>query len=119
MTIKECYDIMGDSYDSVLKRFGSEALVERFALKFENEQSYNNLKVNLEQKNLDEAFRAAHTLKGVCLNLGFDSVYEPSSQITEILRAGSFDGCEKYLPQLEEQYNKLIDALEKFKKSKN
>lgn len=119
MTIKECYDIMGDDYESVLKRFGSEALVERFALKFENEQSYNNLKENLEQKNLDEAFRAAHTLKGVCLNLGFGSVYEPSSQITEILRAGSFDGVDKYMPDLEEKYNKLIEALENFKKSKN
>ena len=31
----------------------------------------------------EEAFRAAHTLKGVCLNLGFDELYEVSAEITE------------------------------------
>lgn len=35
MTIKECYEAMGDNYDNVLKRF---------ALKFLNEKSYQNIK---------------------------------------------------------------------------
>lgn len=46
-------------------------------------------------------------------------MFEPSSQITEILRAGSFEGCEKYMPELDEKYNKLIGVLEEFQKSKN
>ena len=110
MTIKECYEAMGDNYDNVLKRF---------ALKFLNEKSYQNIKEYYAKQDIDEVFMAAHTLKGVCLNLGFDSVFEPSSQITEILRAGSFDGCEKYMPELDEKYNKLIGVLEEFQKSKN
>lgn len=119
MTIKECYDAMGDNYESVLQRFGTEALVERFALKFLNEKSYQNLKDCYTAGNIDEAFRAAHTLKGVCLNLGFDSVFEPSSQITEILRTGTLDGCDKYFPDLDEKYNKLIELLEQFESCKN
>ena len=33
-----------------------------------------------------QAFRAAHTIKGICLNLGFDKLYQASSDITEQLR---------------------------------
>jgi hypothetical protein len=30
----------------------------------------------LENKNYEDAFRSAHTLKGVCQNLSFDRLYE-------------------------------------------
>ncbi len=32
---------------------------------------------------MEDAFRAAHTLKGVCLNLGFSDLYHTSYDITE------------------------------------
>ena len=34
MTIRECYEKTGSDYESILKRFGSEAMIQRFALKF-------------------------------------------------------------------------------------
>lgn len=40
MTTKECYEKIGSNYDSVLSRFGNEALVKRFALKFLKDPSY-------------------------------------------------------------------------------
>ena len=86
MTVKECYEQMGSDYESVLGRMGSEAMIKRFALKFLQDPSFNNLKENLEKNDGEEAFRAAHTLKGVCLNLGFDELYEVSAEITEKLR---------------------------------
>lgn len=36
----------------------------------------------------ESAFRAAHTLKGVAQNLGFDALYRASSALTEHLRGG-------------------------------
>ena len=40
----------------------------------------------MENKNYEDAFRGAHTLKGVCQNLSFDHLYEVSNELTELLR---------------------------------
>ena len=40
----------------------------------------------MENKNYEDAFRSAHTLKGVCQNLSFDRLYEVSNELTELLR---------------------------------
>ena len=70
MTVKECYEQMGADYEGVLGRLRSEVLIKKFAKKFLDDGSFRSLKDNLAQKNGEEAFRAAHTLKGVCQNLG-------------------------------------------------
>ena len=31
MTIRECYEKTGSDYENILKRFGSEAMIQRFA----------------------------------------------------------------------------------------
>ena len=74
MTVKECYEQMGADYEGVLGRLRSEVLIKKFAKKFLDDGSFRSLKDNLAQKNGEEAFRAAHTLKGVCQNLGFDNL---------------------------------------------
>lgn len=111
MTVKECYEQMGSDYEGVLGRMGSEAMIKRFALKFLQDPSFNNLKENLEKKDGEEAFRAAHTLKGVCLNLGFDELYEVSAEITEKLRGRETDGSEDMFKKVEEKYQKTVNAI--------
>lgn len=86
MTMRECYEAIGGNYEAVLGRLHSEALIRRFALKFLENQSYIQLKQALENKNYEDAFRGAHTLKGVCQNLSFDHLYEVSNELTELLR---------------------------------
>ena len=86
MTMRECYEAIGGNYKDVLGRLHSEALIRRFTLKFLEDQSYLQLKQALENKNYEDAFRGAHTLKGVCQNLSFDHLYEVSNELTELLR---------------------------------
>ena len=97
MTIKECYEKVGSDYDGVLKRLGSEALVKRFAVKFLNDP--------------EKAFRAAYTLKGVCLNLGFTELYKVSAELTEVLRGRETAGSDELYAQVKEQYTTLTDAI--------
>ncbi len=111
MTIEQAYEKMGADYKGVLTRFMNEALVTRFAGKFLTDTSFDDLKNALAAKDVATAFRAAHTLKGVCLNLGFDNLYKPSSELTEVLRAGTMDGSEELMKQVEEQYAVTINAL--------
>ena len=111
MTVKECYEQMGADYEGVLGRLRSEVLIKKFAKKFLDDGSFRSLKDNLAQKNGEEAFRAAHTLKGVCQNLGFTNLYQPAYELTEVLRAGTLEGSKEWFDRVTEQYNITIDAI--------
>lgn len=78
MTVEECYIKMGANYQDVIKRLPSVSMIEKFALKFREDTSFQELEKALNDKQVEIAFRAAHTLKGVCMNLGFDHLYKPS-----------------------------------------
>ena len=114
MTIKECYESIGADYADVLNRMmQKEALVIRFAKKFVDDKSYETLCEAMNDKNVEEAFRAAHTLKGVAQNLSLKALYEPASELTEKLRAGEMDGTEEMLEKVAVEYQKTIDAISK------
>ena len=115
MTIRGCYENMGSDYDGVLRRLGSEAIIARVAVKFLNDPSFNDLKIALAENRIQDAFRAAHTLKGVCVNLGFDKLYEFSSELTELLRAGITDGADVLFARIEESYGMTVNAITSFR----
>lgn len=110
-TIREAYEKMGGNFEETVTRLTSEAFVQRFAGKFVNDPSFNDLKQALDAKDAELAFRAAHTLKGVCQNLGFSNLYKPASDLTEILRGGSMDGFEEPWGCVQEQYEITLAAL--------
>ena len=99
MTMQECYKAIGGNYEAVLGCLHNEALIQRFTLKFLEDQSYLQLKQALENKNYEDAFRSPHTLKGVCQNLSFDRLYEVSNELThEIQRLSNEILSDKSLP---------------------
>ena len=110
MTVKECYEQMGSDYEGVLERLGSEAIVKRFALKFLQDPSFAQLKESLAKNDGEEAFRAA--LKGVCLNLGFDELFEVSAELTEKLRERKTAGSEELFQKVSEKYQKTVMAIQ-------
>ena len=110
MTLKEFYTVSGGDYEGTLARLLTEARIKKFAHKFKDDPSFGELCKALEEGNAEAAFLAAHTLKGVCQNLGFDSLYRSSSAITEILRAGSLD-VGMWMDELKSQYITIINAL--------
>lgn len=86
MTIEECYKKLGGDYAEVSKRLTSASLVEKFLIKFLKDDSFANLCKGIQDGNRMEAFRAAHTLKGVCQNLSLGNLQIPTKIITEVLR---------------------------------
>lgn len=113
MTARECYETIGGNYDEVVSRFPNEALVVRFAKKFLEDTSYISLIASLKKQDYETAFRAAHTLKGVCLNLGLGTLLESSQKMTEALRAKEYHiaiGLEK---QVTKDYLVTIEAIKK------
>ena len=115
MTMQECYKAIGGNYEAVLGRLHNEALIPRFTLKFLEDQSYLQLKQALENKNYEDAFRSAHTLKGVCQNLSFDRLYEVSNELTELLRdrTGAQPGISEAMEKVTDVYERMIEEIKK------
>lgn len=112
MTLRECYEIIGGDYDAVYQRMMKKvSLITMFSKIFLDDGRYKSLKDNLSAGNIEEAFRAAHTLKGVAQNLAFDPLYKPSSDLAEILRGGSTDGAEELMETITEEYEKTVAAI--------
>lgn len=86
MTIQECYAAIGGNYQDVKNRLMKEELVERFVRKFLEDESYEQLSKAIEEEDFEAAFRAVHTLKGICQNLSFDTLSHSASCLTETLR---------------------------------
>ena len=114
MTIRECYGELGLDFDAVLSRLVNEKLVQKFALKFLDDPSFQNLKDALDSKDVETAFRAAHTLKGVCLNLGFSSLYEVGAQLTEDLRGRVIEGSEASQAAVDREYQRTENAIRRW-----
>lgn len=103
MTIEECYQKLGGDFAQVCKRFPNPALVERFITKFLSDGSYQTLCEQMEAGNRGEAFRASHTLKGVCANLGFDRLFASASKLTDAMREES--------PIISEEAKELFETV--------
>ena len=111
MTIKQCYQAMGADFEEISQRIPSEAMIRKFAVKFPEDKSFAELMKALEQGDVETAFRAAHTIKGLCLTLGFSHLTAPASELTELLRAGRLDGSEALYGQLAQAYNRTVELL--------
>ena len=111
MTMQECYAQMGADYADVLRRLYNEAMIHKFVLLFLKDDSYQNLERALEKQDVKEAFRAAHTLKGVCQNLGFTNLYAPAAALTETLRAGQLEGTDVQFKAVKKQYRITTEAI--------
>ena len=117
MTLKECYAVLGGDYENVLGRLRSEKLVQKFVLKFLNDKSYELLCTSMESKNYEEAFRAAHTIKGVCQNLDFTRLYQSSSALSEALRNGFTPQAPALVEQVKEDYRQTVEAIRAYQAS--
>ena len=114
MTLQECYAAMGGNYDEAIGRLRSERLVQKFVLKFLNDGSYALLCQSLEDKNYEEAFRAAHTIKGVCQNLSLTKLQDSSSRLCESLRNGYTPEADAFVKETAEDYQTTVAAIKTF-----
>ena len=115
MTLQECYAAMGADYNGVLGRLRSERLVQKFVLKFLADGSYDLLCRSMQEGNHDEAFRAAHTIKGMCQNLSFTTLGHSSGELTEALRNdGTIASAAALFAQVQADYERTSSAIRDF-----
>ena len=118
MRIEECYQEMGGDYADVSTRLPSPKLIHRFVLKFPEDKSYEMLCDAMESGDREASFRVAHTLKGVCANLGFARLLESASALTEILRSEADDIPKSAFALMEKvrgDYQRTVDAIRRYR----
>ena len=114
MTLQDCYLELGGDYAAVQQRLPTQSLIKRFITKFLDDGSYAQLCGAMQAGQRQEAFRAAHTLKGVCANLGFDRLGASAGQLTELLRPESDsipEGAALILNEVKQDYELTVGAI--------
>lgn len=115
MTLQECYEKLGGNYQEVSSRLPGEKFIQKFVLKFLTDKTYDLLRESWQQENYDEAFRASHTIKGMCQNLSFTLLQESSSELTEALRGGKSPEAEALYRKVCEDYEHTAGAIKEYK----
>ena len=111
MNLEEFYAQIGGDYADTLQRLCNENMVKKFVKKYQDDPTCADLHNAVLQQDWEVAFRGAHTLKGVCQNLGFSNLYEPTYTLTETLRAGQLEGTQEQFAKVAEQYQCTMDAI--------
>lgn len=111
MTLQECYAMLNGDYTGVIERLKKEAMVIHFLKTFIEEDLCVKLGNAIAAGNAEAAFRAAHSLKGNCMSLGFTQLQKLAEDITERLRNGCLDKASDLLEPLAKEYERTVNIV--------
>lgn len=100
-----------DVEDARNRFMNNDGMYIKFLKKFLEDSNYNKMLAALERADIEEAFVAAHTLKGVTANLSIFSIYEPLKGIVEALRANT-EPKRTEMEKIENAQQAVREALE-------
>lgn len=105
---------LGVNTDEGLGRFmNNEALYERMLRKFPASVKELDVKKALEEKDLQTAFNAAHTIKGVTGNLSLTPLYRAYTDIVAFIRGEEPESALAILEKTMPLQKKIIACIER------
>lgn len=113
MDLEALYKQVGGSAGEVLKRIPSEKMLRKFVGKYLADPTFGNLESAAAVQDWKGAFLAAHTLKGVAQNLGFDKLHRSASELTEALRGDKPLTDMALFQKVREDQKELVEAIGK------
>lgn len=114
MNCLEFYSRIGANAENVNRRLGNETFVKKYLKKFAVDKTVDNLKSSVEKGDYEEAFRSAHTIKGLALNLELLPLVDIICNITECLRdynESSQSSIVELLNTFNKEYEKIISDI--------
>ena len=76
------------------------------------DDKFDTLQSAIDSGDLDTAFEAAHSLKGVLGNLSLNTLYDPMVEITELLRGRTETDYGPLLTTISTEFDKLKEQWE-------
>lgn len=86
MKLTEFYQTVGGDYADAMSRLQNDAFIVRFLRMLPRDGSMALLTEAVAASDVEKAFRAVHTLKGISLNLSLKTLAAACSDMTEALR---------------------------------
>ena len=117
MTIEQCYELLGGSYAAVLERLMKKERVEKFLPRISADPSFEQLQKAFESQDWQNAFAAAHTLKGISANMGFSDLNEAAGRLTESLRHGVTESSAEYYAQTDAAWQKVLQVIDLYRRA--
>lgn len=102
----------GINYQDVCDRMmGNEELVERFMLKFLEDQTIEQITLDYEKNDIKELEKSSHTLKGISGNLGMKDLFEACAHIVNHIRLQQLDDLKNDYEKLMQAYQETIEGI--------
>ena len=111
LTIDALKKLGCDTDDGLTRCMGNEAFYFKLIGKVIDDKNFRALEDAVAAKDLDAAFDAAHSLKGVLGNLALTPIYEPVFEITELLRERKDIDYSEYLKTISEKRSELASLI--------
>ena len=86
ITIESLKAFGANTEEGLARCMGNQALYLKLVGVMLADKNFDKLRSAIEAENLDEAFEAAHALKGALGNLALTPLYEKAASLTEFLR---------------------------------
>lgn len=103
-----------DVADAAGRFMNKDSIYKKFLFRFPEEKGFGELFDKLENGTTEEAFRAAHTMKGLAANLSLKSVNAVLVPMTEVLRAGERPQKEQ-VEELKQAYEETLTVVAKIR----
>ena len=111
LTLDALKQFGADTDNGLSRCMGNEAFYFKLIGKVIDDSNFKILEDSVAAKDLDKAFEAAHSLKGVLGNLALTPIYEPVCEVTELLRAKQDVDYSEYLKKISDKRSVLAGLL--------
>lgn len=103
-----------DIQGAVKRCCGNETLYIACLKVFLEDPTMKGLSAAIANKSWDDAFTAAHALKGVAGNMGFVPLMHSTGQLVMLIRGGRTEEVREGLGNVESCYRDITDAIRQF-----
>ena len=111
LTIEKLNEYGANTKEGLERCMNKEDFYFRLIDKAINDDSFIRLKTEIENKNYNEGFKIAHSLKGVLGNLSITPLYEIVYELTELLRIEKNIDYSNYLNKLLIEREELLELI--------
>ncbi len=108
LTLDALKEFGADTETGLSRCLNKEELYLSLVKKLSETDDINKLEGAIAENNLEAAFNAAHTLKGVSSNLSLDPISKPTAEMTEHLRKQDDADYDSYLDEIRKQWDKFL-----------
>ena len=121
MTLQELYQSIDGNYDRAVQIMRMDKLIARYLSKFPNSGVNDALQEAGRALDQSKLFEAAHAMKGVCANMGFDRLSAAAGEICEEFRPGnarsvSDEEIRAKLAEVDALYQRTVEGIHAYER---